>query len=108
MTNEQKELLEALKQGDVFYKVTKDNIQKFEYLMLYPFHNPDNIKIDGYHIVLDKNIDEPKRMYYKELATILLSGTKTYEEAKKLRIKMVEEYLEYLKRKENETTTNTH
>jgi hypothetical protein len=47
-------------------------------------------------------------MYYIELATILLSGTKTYEEAKKLKIKMVEEYLEYLKREENETTTNTH
>ena len=97
MTAEEKEVLETLKMGDTFYKVTMEYIERYEYLMLYPFHNQTNIKLDGYHIVLAKNLDEPKRMYYTELATILLKGTKTYEEAKKLQITMVESHLNYLK-----------
>lgn len=97
MTKEEQEVLETLKQGDEFYKVTINTISKYEYLMLYPFHNSNNVKIDGYHIVLSKNLDEPIRMYYTELTTILLKGAKTYEEAKKLQIKLVEKHLEYLK-----------
>lgn len=99
MTQEERAVLEPLKKGDTFYKVTRESIEKYEYLMLYPFHNPENVKIDGYHIVLSKNLDEPKRIYYTELATILLKGAKSYEDAKLLQIKLVEQHLVYLKQK---------
>lgn len=101
MTNEESVVLQALKRGDTFYKVTIDDIKKFQYLMLYPFENPDNVKIDAYHIVLDKNLDEPRRMYYKELANILLNGIRTYEDAKKIQIELIEQNLERLKTRSN-------
>jgi hypothetical protein len=90
--------LEDLKQGDVFYEVTLHGIKRYEYLMLYPFHNPENVKVKGYHIVLDKSLDEPKRVYYQWLEKVLSDGIHTYEDAKKLQIKKVEEYLETLKK----------
>jgi len=99
MTTEEKQLLENLKQGDEFFNVKMDRIEKFEYLMLYPFKNKDNVRLDGYHIVLTKSLDEPKRVYYKDLLTILSKGVKTYEQAKLLQINLMEEHLEYLKNK---------
>lgn len=89
--------IEDLKQGDVFYGVTMFDIKRYEYLMLYPFHNPDNVKVKGYHIVLDKSLDEPKRVYYNWLEKVLSDGIFTYEDAKNAQIKKVEEYLESLK-----------
>jgi len=89
--------LEDLKQGDTFYQVTFDRIKKFEYLMLYPFHNPENVKVKGYHILLDKDLDEPVRMYYKDIEKILAQNCNTYEEAKALQIKLVEDILNFLK-----------
>lgn len=93
--------IENLKQGDTFYKVEIDKITKYEYLMLYPFHNPINVKANGYHIILDKNFDEPKRIYYTHLQKILDQSVTTFEEAKALRINLIEKHLEYL-RKDNE------
>lgn len=99
MTQEEKiEAIKKLKQGDTFYEVTYDKITKYEYLMLYPFHNPENVKIDGYHIVLDKSLDEPKRMYYTDLGRILLKGIKTYEEARAEQIRLLEIYANFLKK----------
>lgn len=93
--------LENLKKGDTFYKVEIDSITKYEYLMLYPFHNPVNVKVRGYHIILQKNIDEPKRIYYKDLENIISKNITTYEDAKKRQIEMVKEHLEYLQNKQN-------
>lgn len=76
--------LEELKQGQQFFYVTTENIVKYEYLMLYPFHNPKNVKVKGYHIVLNKSLDEPKRMYYTELERIISQNITSYEEAKKM------------------------
>lgn len=92
--------LNDLKQGDVFYDVTINGITKYEYLMLYPFHNPKNVKVESYHIILDKDFEEPKRMYYTMIEKILEKKCFNYEDAKKYKIKLLEEYLEYLKSKQ--------
>jgi len=89
--------LEELKQGDTFYKVTISDITRYEYLMLYPFHNPINVKSKGYHIVIMKSLDEPKRMYYTEIEKIIEQGAYDYESAKALQILLVEKHLAYLK-----------
>lgn len=89
--------LEDLKQGDTIFKVSLNGIQKYEYLMLYPFHNPVNVKLEGYHIMINKSLDEPLRMYYTEINKILEQNCFTYEDAKKLEIQLFEKYLEYLK-----------
>jgi len=92
--------LEDLKAKDTFYKVDKVSIKRYEYLMPYPFHNPENIKVKGYHIILDKSLDEPKRVYYTEIEKILEQQCFTYEDAKKLQIKLSEEWVQFLKEKE--------
>ena len=38
-------------------------IKRVEYLCVYPFNNPDNI--GTYDIIIDKDLDEPKRIYRK-------------------------------------------
>jgi len=89
--------LEELKQGDIFFKVSLNGIQRYEYLMLYPFHNPVNVKMNGYHIVLNKSLDEPVSMYYTEIEKILSQSCFSYEDAKKKEIELYEKHLEYLK-----------
>lgn len=66
--------------------------------MIYPFNNPENRKIKGYHIVLDKLNEKPLRMYYKDIEKILELQCFTYEDAKKKEIEFLEEHLEYLKK----------
>lgn len=89
--------LANLKQGDVFYDVTINNITKYEYLMLYPFHNPNNVNKKGYHIILNKSLDEPVPVYYDKIVKILELKCFTYEDAKAKQIQLVEEYLNFLK-----------
>ena len=89
--------LEDLKQGDIFYEVSINGIKKYEYLMLYPFHNPENVKLKGYHIVLNKSLDEPVRMYYKDLIKILEQNCLTFEDAKAKQIELCEDHLQFLK-----------
>lgn len=92
--------LEDLKQGDEFYDVTYGQIIKYSYLMLYPFKNPENRKIKGYHIIINKNIEEPLRVYYKQLEEILNKNITNYEEAEKYSVKLVKEHLQYLESEE--------
>lgn len=92
--------LEDLKLGDEFYDVTYNRITKYFYLMLYPFKNPVNRKIDGYHIIINKTIEEPLRIYYKDLQKILDKNITSYGKAKKYRVKLAKEYLQYLESKE--------
>ena len=92
--------LEDLKQGDEFYNVTYSKIIKYSYLMLYPFKNPINRKIDGYHIIINRNIEEPLRIYYKQLEEILNKNITNYEEAKKYSVKLIKEHLQYLESEE--------
>ncbi len=89
--------LEDLKPGDEFYKVTHNTIKKYEYLMIYPFRNPANRKINSYHILIDKSIEEPVRMYYTEIERILEQECYTYEHAKILQISILEKQLNDLK-----------
>jgi hypothetical protein len=93
--------LKTLKQGDVFYDVNDRNIIKYEYLMLYPFHNPKNVKIEGYHIILNKSLDEPIRIYYNDLKKILDLKCFSYEDAKLKQIEILEDKLEFLKKNQN-------
>lgn len=89
--------LENLKQGDTFYYATERGVDQYEYLMIYPFRNPENRKLKGYHIILDKGLDQPKRVYYTELEKLIGQNLTTYEDAKKMQIKLLEEYLLFLK-----------
>lgn len=91
--------LEELKKGDVFYSVSLAGIERYEYLMLYPFHNQENVKVKGYHIVLKKSLDEPIRIYYTHLEKILSLECFTYEEAKIKELELFEKHVEYLRSK---------
>lgn len=90
--------LEELKQGDTFYKVTAESITRYEWLMLYPFHNPVNVRVEGYHIILNKNLDEPLRIYYRQLRDILAQEVYTYEQAKMKQLEMAREKVEFLEK----------
>lgn len=90
-----------LKKGDAFYDVSSKfgGITKYEYLMPFPFHNKDNI--GSYHIVINKNTEEPVRIYKDYLLSILGKNLKTYEEAKAAHIALLEVYLNSLKSRLN-------
>lgn len=84
--------IEDLKQGSVFYDLENvaHRIIKYEYLCVYPYNS-------NYHIVLERSIEEPQRMYKTHLQQILDKNLFNYEDAKKFRIKCKEEDLEYFK-----------
>jgi hypothetical protein len=92
--------IEELKQEDEFYDVTYNKITKYCYLMLYPFKNAVNRKINGYHILINRTTEEPLRIYYKQLQEILDKNITNYEEAKKYRVNLAKQYLKYLESKE--------
>ena len=72
----------TIKQGDVFYGVIGDNITRYEYLCIFPSRNPKYTTPSNYHIVINKNREEPERIYYSKLQAILDMELFTYEDAK--------------------------
>jgi hypothetical protein len=90
--------IEEITKGFVFYDGGLSNFTWYEYLMPMPVKNPAN---EGeYHIVIDKKLERPERMYKHQLQTILDKNLFTFEDLRKYQIKEVENFLDYLK-KEN-------
>jgi len=88
-----KDLLEV-EVGKVFYDVTvKGGVTKYEYLCKYPFKGTPM----DYHIVLNKSIEEPVRMYGTELQAKLDKGLDNYEKAKLEHVRVQEDYLNTIK-----------
>lgn len=73
-------------------------IKKVEYLCPFPFNNSDNM--GTYDIVIYKDLDEPRRIYRKNLVQLIerYKHITSYEEAKVELIKLAEENLESIKR----------
>ncbi len=72
-------------------------IRRVEYLCVYPFNNPKNI--GTYDIILYKDLDEPKRIYRKDLLELIekYQHITSYEEAKAELIKIAENNLQNIK-----------
>jgi hypothetical protein len=88
-----KDLLEV-EIGKVFYDATvRGGCIKYEYLCKYPFKGTPM----DYHIVLNKRIEEPVRMYGTKLKEILDKGLDTYEKAKAEHVRVQEEFLNTIK-----------
>lgn len=88
-----------IRKGHEFYSVFGDKITKYVYLCIYPSLNPDYETPENYHIILDKNFEEPIRIYHKNLTQMLEENLKTYDDAK---AKVKEYYQMRLKRFEEE------
>ena len=73
-------------------------IRRVEYLCPFPFNNPDNI--GTYDIVIYKDLEEPKRVYRKNLLEEIekYKHISSYEEAKIELIKQAEKNLESIKK----------
>jgi hypothetical protein len=73
-------------------------IRRVEYLCVFPFNNPDNL--GSYDIIIYKDLDEPKRIYRKELIELIETHKhiNSYEDAKIELIKRAEENLESIKK----------
>lgn len=91
-----KELVFQPKQ--IWWFIEEMKIKKVEYLCVFPFNNPDNI--GTYDIVIYKDLDEPKRVYRKNLVKLIeeYKHITSYEEAKVELIKKAEQNLEFIKR----------
>lgn len=81
-----------MSQGYTFYDVSLTSITKYEYLMEWPFHNPVN-RNGSYHIVINKTIEEPIRIYKDQLKEILNKNISTYEHAKNSQIELAKKHL---------------
>lgn len=96
---EKKEELKKLKfkKGQTWWFIENMRIKKVEYLCVFPFNNPDNLGI--YDIVIYKDLDEPKRIYRKNLVELIEKHKHiiSYEEAKVELIKKAEENLKSIK-----------
>jgi len=77
-----KDKIAELKLGDIFYKVSYKKIEKFIYTGAHPTNK-------NYHILIDK-CSEPVRFYIDSLKVLVDNNIRTYEEAKRLRIKALE------------------
>lgn len=89
----------TINKGDIFYSVNRVNYQitKWEYLMEYPRQNNKSQGWTSYHIIINRTIEHPERIYYTYLEDLLADNCKTYQEARKLQIERMEHYLTYLK-----------
>lgn len=87
--------IEDLTPGFRLYKVTRNGYNWYDYFCPMPVKNPTN---EGrYFILIDKRIEEPVRMYVKDLQRLLDEGIFTLEAALDEQIKLTEEWLNFLK-----------
>ena len=86
------------KKGTTWYFVNNGRITKCEYLCVFPFKNPTNI--GTYDIVIWKDLDNPARIYRKNLLQLIEKNKhiKNYEDAKKELIKQAEDNLKSMKK----------
>lgn len=97
MEKELKEIVFQPKQ--TWWFIENLTIKRVEYLCVYPFNNPDNL--GTYDIVIYKDLEEPKRIYRKNLVELIekYKHITSYEEAKVELIKQYENNLESIKKR---------
>ena len=83
--------MENTQKNEIRYKVSIESIQKYEHFSRYP------LKTNAYDIWINRAFQKPERIWYKDHEVMLNEWPKTYEEAKKVQIKLVEDLLNYLK-----------
>ena len=84
--------IQDLKQGDILYWVNSNrDIKRYAFFCEYPF-NSESMK-EKYYMLIDKQIDEPVRMYYAQLEGILEQDLDSYEKAQLLQIEKKREDL---------------
>lgn len=73
-------------------------IKRVEYLCVFPFNTPENL--GSYDIVIYKDLDEPKRIYRKDLVELIEKHKHitSYEDAKVELVKLAKEYFESIKK----------
>lgn len=87
--------ISELTQGFRFYDATESTFIWYDYLCPMPVKNPKNE--NKYFIVIDKRTETPVRMYKDELKNILDKNLFTLEDTLKERLRLAENWVEYLK-----------
>ncbi len=85
-----------VKDDFVFYTIEEYQIRGYRYLMPMPVKNL--VYENMYHIIINKELDKPERIYHKKLQEILDEELFSFEDAKKEQIRIIEGYLNYLKK----------
>ena len=81
----------TIKPGDIFYQVDHNNgIIKYEYVSVFPLKT-----LDSYHLLIDRRVSQPVRMFEKKLQEILDLTIRTYIDAIKLKIKKLKDEVTY-------------
>lgn len=80
-----------------FYTVTRNDFTWYEYLCPFPVKNPKN---EGtYHIIINKKMEQPERIYVKDLEKLLENGIFTLEDALDKQLELAEDWVKFLKEK---------